>query len=149
MDTGVVQDIIRSGRNSYVTEEEAARLEAIPYVEEPHEPALLVKVGPAKPDPGDRERDWMGWNPDASPNDDKQMKGVGRWWQVRDPNRYQGHLFVPIVAGFVLAVYEVIDYDTGPRQLREFKLQHLDGERAEPFLGHRVVSKVGAFTDPR
>jgi len=68
------------------------------------------------------------------------MDGGGCCWQVRDPKRYEGHLLVQIVPGFMLAVYEVTEVDTGPRHPRSFKLKHLNGEQAEPFLGHRAVS---------
>ncbi|MBY6386514.1 hypothetical protein HG717_21675 [Rhodococcus erythropolis] len=149
IDTGLVRDIVTSGRNVYVTAEEADRLESTPFVPEDHPVALMVKVAAAIKDPNDDERPWQGWNKDVDAQDPDQILGVGRWWQVRDPDRYVGNLLIPIAAGFVLAVYRVKGYRTGPGKLRAFDLEVASADEAKPFEGHRFPLQQGSFTDPR
>lgn len=148
IDVGYVRNPVRSGRQVLVTREEANRLAAVPFVTDTDIPALLVKVNRALPD-GRNGRAWQGWKPDVPATDLDQMNGVRQWWVVRDPNRYVGNLLVPIAAGFVLAVYSVLEYDTVPGGARSFKIKLADVQQAKPFAGKRVPAKAGSFTEPR
>ncbi|MBF7737461.1 MerR family transcriptional regulator [Rhodococcus erythropolis] len=152
INTGVVRETITSGRNVYVTEAEADRLCGIEELTETPEPSLLVKVTEAKFEDSDgssEERAWTGWNPGIPADHKDQMDGVRMWWGVNDPDRYVGHLLVPIAAGFVLAVYEVIGYRTGPAKLRAFDIKPATDARAHPLVDHRFPTQRGSLTDPR
>lgn len=145
--TGVARDTVRSGRSAFVSEDEASRLERIQFVKEPHEPCLLVKVnGATEPDD---DREWMGWKAGEAPDNPRQMDAVRQWWQVKDPDRYVGNLFIPIAAGFVLATYEVLSYKTGPGRMRSFEIKLAEPERAAHFLNHRFPLQRGPLTEPR
>lgn len=146
--TGVVRETVTIGRNVYVPEEEAVRLEQVPFVEDPHEPALLVKVNAAQAD-DENGRPWMGWKAGVDPTEQAQMDGVRQYWQVRDPDRYVNNLLIPIAAGFVLSVYEVSTYSTLPGKVRSFEIKPAPKKRAKPFLNHRFPLRQGSFTDPR
>jgi len=116
------------------------RLAATPSVGE-HPEALVVRVRPARVDPDDPARPFMGWHPDATWDD--QALGVGRWWRVRDPEHWHGKTLLATVVGFAVHVAKIESHENAPGGSVAFHLVPPDDDALEAFQGRRLEITQG------
>jgi len=98
-----------------VRREEADRLKDRPLVSlQDLPPAFIVRVGPPDRSGADKgkkanapgwTRPWKGWHALADRHD--QLAGISRWWQIREPARLGGKLFVAAVSGWPVHVARI------------------------------------------
>lgn len=105
-------------------------LVAAPWVTK-HPEALVVRVRPARRDPDDPDRPFMGWHPEAAWED--LCRGVGRWWRVRDPEFWHGKTLIATVVGYVAFVGRIKDHHTAPGGAVAFDLERPDDETRAAF----------------
>ncbi len=127
--TGIVKTARRVGRTVAISAEEATQLAARDYIDDAqHPPILVVKLAAATEDEADPSRKWLGWNPDAAPDDPDQIKAVSKYWRVRHPEIYVGERLAATTSGFPHAIYKINGYKNAPGGTREFDLTIDDSE---------------------
>lgn len=123
---GVVRDVQGLGpRTKIVSVEEADRLEAVPFVKRIPVPTLQTKIA--------GETSWS--------EDD----AIRQWWPVAEPDILKGGLLATTVAGFVVRVDEILDYETQYGR-RSFTLGKVNEDVASHIRGHRFKAVGGALT---
>lgn len=66
-------------------------------------PALIVRVGSPQRDTSKEDpRPWYGWHDKYK--EDSVRFGISRWWEIREPHKLAGQLFVVTVSGFTVHV---------------------------------------------
>lgn len=115
-------------------------LDATPFVTA-HPEALVVRVRPARKDPNDPTRPYMGWLPGATWEDHET--GVGRWWAIADPDYWHGKAFVATVVGHVAHVATIKTHFPGPSGGVGFRLSPPDDNTLEAFAGKRLDTQRG------
>ncbi|BDH56693.1 hypothetical protein [Tsukamurella sp. PLM1] len=126
VEAGVVRDVAKLGkRSSGVPEEEALRLEAIPYVTEVLQPTLVVRIA------GDT--DWQ--------DDD----AIRQWWPVKNPDLLVGGLLVTTVVGFVLRADQITGYSSEYGR-RSFDIRPSNGDLGMEIRGRRFKTSGGSLT---
>lgn len=133
----------RDIHSALVPETTLKRLAAIPWVTD-HPEALVVRVRPARIDPDDPGRPFMGWQPDASWDD--ACLGVGRWWRIRNPEDWHGKTLVATIVGYVAHVATITNHETAPGGAVAFHLAQPDLDVAEAFHHKRLELTQGGVT---
>jgi hypothetical protein len=111
MEAGLAGRLYTDGQRVMVERELVEDL-AIPVTDlDTMPPALVVRVGPPQRDTEeakfrDKPRKWYGWNSLAHDKTD-QRAGISRWWEIRDPDKLRGQLFVATVSGFTVDVARI------------------------------------------
>lgn len=118
-------------------------LAATPRVTE-HPEALVVRVRPARLDPDDPDRPFMGWHPEATWED--QCLGVGRWWRIRSPEQWHGKTLVATVVGYVAFVARIATHHTAPGGAVAFHLDRPSAAVMEAFEHKRIEITQGGVT---
>ncbi|TWS21578.1 hypothetical protein FK529_03055 [Tsukamurella asaccharolytica] len=114
-----------------------------PFVAD-HPEALVVRVRPARVDPNDPDREFMGWRPDAAAAD--LAAAIGRWWRIADPSYWHGKTFVATIVGFVVHIATVESHSTHPAGLVAFTLTVPTPEALDSFEGKRLEITQGGVT---
>jgi hypothetical protein len=65
-------------------------------------PALIVRAGSPQRDISKDPRPWYGWHDKYK--EDSVKFGISRWWEIREPHKLAGQLFVVTVSGFTVHV---------------------------------------------
>ena len=137
---GLLGTVYSDGRRQYVTAWALRDLAERPPAPDRLPPAVWARPGPPV-DEGDGRR-FRGWHAAATAADRKA--GVDRWWQLRQPDRLLGALFVVTVAGFVAETYRIRRL-TGQDEMGRWQLA-LAAARdkdASCYLGTRLPARQG------
>lgn len=111
MEAGLAGRLYTDGQRVMVEREPIEAL-AIPATDlDVLPPAFVVRLGPPQKDTEeaefrDKPRKWYGWNSLAGDKAD-QRAGISRWWEIRDPDKLKGQLFVATVSGFTVDVARI------------------------------------------
>lgn len=123
-----------------VNKTDAERLASFQPVGDIHPDALIIRAKVArKRSKKERKKDldkrtYIGWRAELP----ERFDGVRQWHSVKDCESWIGHLLVVTIAGFVVEVFRIKDYQKFV-SLVSFEIERvsLDDEEARHFIDHR------------